>query len=238
LQIYSLTMKSKIKSFLKKYPILEKYFFLLKNGSPQIIKNIKGEKNRITVDKAALLKNCTFDIVGNSNEITINKSCVFNNVTFFIRGNNNKIHIDQHVHFNRGGSIWIEDMHCEAIIGSYSTFEDVHIAVTEPHSKISIGTDCMFAYDIDIRSGDSHSIIDTHTNKRINYAQDVVIGNHVWVAAHVSILKGVTLANNSVVATRSVVTKSFEQENTLIGGMPAKVIKEHITWDRKRIYQH
>lgn len=230
-------MKSKIRSFLKKYPTLQKFAFLLKNGSPKTIKNIKGENNLLTINNTALLKNCTFDIVGNSNEIVINEACVFNNATFFIRGNNNKIHIDPYVQFNRGGSIWIEDTNCEASIGAYSTFEDVHIAVTEPNSKITIGTDCMFAYNIDIRSGDSHSIIDTNTNKRINYAQDVVIGNHVWVAAHVSILKGVAIANNSVIATRSVVTKSFENENTLIGGMPAKIIKEQINWDRKRIYE-
>lgn len=230
-------MKSKIRSFLKNYPTLEKYAFLLKNGSSKTVKNIKGENNILTIHNSAILKNCTFDIVGNSNEITIDESCVFNNTTFFIRGNNNKIHIDNHVQFNRGGSIWIEDIHCEASIGAHSTFEDVHIAVTEPHSKITIGTDCMFAYDIDIRTGDSHSIIDTTTNKRINYAKNVVIGNHVWVASHVSILKGVTIGNNSVIATRSVVTKSVETENNLIGGMPAKIIKEQINWARKRIYE-
>ena len=36
---------------------------------------------------------------------------------------------------------------------------DVHIAVTEPGSKVQIGKECMFANDIDIRTGDSHSIL-------------------------------------------------------------------------------
>lgn len=94
----------------------------------------------------------------------------------------------------------------------------------------------MFAYDIDLRTGDSHSIIDAHTQKRINYAQNIEIGNHVWIASHVSILKGVRISDNSVVATRAVVTKSFEDENVLIGGTPAKKIKENINWDRQRIY--
>jgi acetyltransferase-like isoleucine patch superfamily enzyme len=95
----------------------------------------------------------------------------------------------------------------------------------------------MFANDIDLRTGDSHSIIDSLSSERINYAQDINIGNHVWVASHVSILKGVHISDNSVVATRAVVTKSFQENNILIGGMPAKKIKENINWDRQRTYK-
>lgn len=93
----------------------------------------------------------------------------------------------------------------------------------------------MFANYIDLRTGDSHSIIDIVANKRINYAQNIEIGNHVWVASHVSILKGVNILSNSIVATRSVVTKKFYKENILIGGIPANIIKENITWNRNRI---
>ena len=200
-------------------------------------KNVNGAKNVFEIDKSSLLFNCTFDIVGNKNIIEINESSSFSNVTFFIRGSNNKIKIGKNVRFNRGGSIWIEDYGCEVVIGDNSTFEDSHIAVTEPNSKIYIGKDCMFAYDIDIRTGDSHSIIDSLTNERINYAKNINIGNHIWVASHVSILKGVHIADNSVIATRAVVTKSFIDNNILIGGMPAKKLKDNINWDRRRIYK-
>jgi len=200
-------------------------------------KILKGTKNVFDIDKSVLLLNCTFDIVGSNNEIEINESSFLSNVTFFIRGDNNKIKIGKAVRFNFGGSIWIEDYGCEAVIGENSTFENSHIAVTEPNSKIQIGKDCMFAGDIDVRTGDSHSIIDSLTNERINYAQNVNIGNHVWIASHVSILKGVHIADNSVVATRAVVTKSFTDNNILIGGMPAKKLKENINWDRRRIYK-
>ena len=187
------------------------------------------------INKSAILYSCTFDIVGNNNEIEINALAILNNVTFYIRGDNNKINIGERVKFIRGGTLWIEDYECEASIGKQTTFEDVHIAVTEPKSKITIGEDCMFAYDIDLRTGDSHSIIDSVTNERINYAQNIVIGNHVWIASHVSILKGVCLLDNTIVATRSVVTKSFDENNIIIGGVPAKKIKENINWDRRRI---
>nr|WP_315253836.1 acyltransferase [uncultured Flavobacterium sp.] len=235
-------MKEKIKQIVKKFPFLYKYLRIIISGQKvketRLKKTIKGVNNVFNIDKSAILYNCTFDIVGNNNEIEICESSTFNNVTFFIRGDNNRIKIGRRVRFNTGGSIWIEDYNCEAIIGENTTFEDSHIAVTEPNSKITIGTDCMFAYDIDIRTGDSHSIIDSITNERINYAQNINIGNHVWIASHVSILKGVHISDNSVIATRAVVTKSFVEHNILIGGMPAKKLKENINWDRQRFYKN
>lgn len=234
-------IKQQIKQIIHHFPLLEKFIRLIR-GHTKIkdsisIRKIKGKNNNIQIDKSAILLNCTFDIVGNDNQIEIQASCIINNLTFYIRGNKNKIKIGKKVEFLKGGSIWIEDFECEANIGDYTSFVNVHIAVTEPRSKICIGKDCMFAYDIEIRSGDSHSIINAQTLKRINYAQNIEIGNHVWVASHVSILKGVKISDNSVIATGAVVTKSFENENILIGGTPAKKIKENINWNRKREYQ-
>lgn len=232
-------MKEKLKQIVKNQPMINKLFRVLKSGSnvKNIIpkKTIKGTGNVIKIHPSVLLFNSSFDIVGNNNSIEIDESSYFNNVTFFIRGNNNKIIIDKRVQFKKGGIIWIEDEDCEAWIGEDCTFEETHIAVTEPNSKIHIGKDCMFSLDIDLRTGDSHSILNAQTNERINYAQNITIGDHVWVGAHVSILKGVHIAQNSVIATRAVVTKSFLEPNVLIGGMPSKTIKENINWDRRRI---
>jgi acetyltransferase-like isoleucine patch superfamily enzyme len=93
----------------------------------------------------------------------------------------------------------------------------------------------MFAYDIDVRTGDSHSIISQETGERINYAQDVCIGDHVWIAAHTILLKGSAIPDNSIVATGSVVTRPFETRGIILGGNPAKTIKDGITWSRQRI---
>ncbi|MFN3404515.1 MAG: acyltransferase [Cytophagaceae bacterium] len=224
----------RIKRILKKLPFLGKLAFDKRNKT-KVTKAISGENNKIELDESSVLRHCKIEIEGNNNIIEIAKHCNFNNVTFYIKGHNHKIIIDKNVKFKRGGSLWIEDDNCQIIIGEFSTFEDVHIAVTEPFSKIEIGKDCMFAYDIDLRTGDSHSILDVKTNKRINHAKSIKIGDHVWVASHVSILKGVHISNNSVIATRSVVTKSFDEGNIAIGGSPAKKLKENITWDRRRI---
>ena len=176
-------MKEKTKSFFKHIPILNKYIRLLKDGkkinSTLPHKLIEGKDNSVKIDDSVLLSNCTFDIVGNNNEIEICESSMLKNVTFYIRGDNNKIRIAKNVRFMRGGEIWIEDTNCEANIGEYSSFQDTHIAVTEPNSKIDIGKDCMFAYDIDLRTGDSHSIIDSKTQKRINYAKSIIVVSNI-----------------------------------------------------------
>ncbi|MBD0304315.1 MAG: hypothetical protein ICV85_19810 [Tolypothrix sp. T3-bin4] len=95
----------------------------------------------------------------------------------------------------------------------------------------------MLAYDIDIRCGDSHSIIDLSTGKRVNYAKDIKINDHVWIAAHIQILKGVTVGSNSVIATGAVVTKDIPS-NSIAAGVPAKVVKTNINWERQRLYDY
>ena len=232
-------MKEQLKSFAKQSPFLLRAFRNFRDGTlfkKSYTKSIKGKSNILKIDTSARLNNCKIDIIGDSNEITIEADSLLNNVVIFIRGNQNKIRISREVKFNRGGELWIEDEHCELFIGEHTTFEETHIAVTEPNSKITIGKDCMFANDIDVRTGDSHSIIDAKSNERINHAKNVTIADHVWVGAHSSILKGSIIAENTVVATRSVVTKDFNEKGVLLAGIPAKVIKQNINWDRKRIY--
>jgi acetyltransferase-like isoleucine patch superfamily enzyme len=196
-------------------------------------KQVHGRGNIINW-KGAFLKRVTFGIHGNGNVIEIAPGAVLRNVTFHIIGNRHHIKIGAGCHFNRGGMIWFEDENGLLEIGAGTSIEEAHIAVTEPGRKISIGRDCLLAYDIDIRTGDSHSLLDGSTGRRINAAEDVIIGDHVWIATHVRILKGVRLEENSVVATGAVVVNPCEVPGVILGGNPARVIKENITWSKER----
>jgi acetyltransferase-like isoleucine patch superfamily enzyme len=195
---------------------------------------VKGRYNNIRTN-TSILKSTSIDIAGNRNEIVFGKGTMANDLEIFIKGNNNKIIIGDNCRFVKGGILWIEDDGCQIIIGKLTSFISAHLAATESNSKIIIGEDCMFAYDIDVRTGDSHSILDMYSGKRINYASDVRIGNHVWIAAHTIILKGVQIKDNCIVGSGSVVTKSCDESNVIYAGNPAVVVKKNIDWSRERI---
>jgi acetyltransferase-like isoleucine patch superfamily enzyme len=101
--------------------------------------------------------------------------------------------------------------------------------------SICIGSGCLFSYDIEIRTSDSHSIIDKTTSERLNYAQDVVIGDNVWVCAHARILKGAYVAAHSIIGNSSIVGSSCKDPYSIYAGIPAKKIKENINWITHRI---
>ncbi|WP_300976940.1 DapH/DapD/GlmU-related protein [Flavobacterium sp.] len=53
----------------------------------------------------------------------------------------------------------------------------------------------------------------------------IKIGNNCWIGSKVTVLDGVAIGNGCIIAAGSVVTKSFP-DNCIIGGVPAKIIKE------------
>jgi maltose O-acetyltransferase len=58
-----------------------------------------------------------------------------------------------------------------------------------------------------------------------NYADNILLGNNVWLGAGVIVLAGVSIGENSVVGAGSVVTKSLES-NCFYAGNPAMKIRD------------
>jgi acetyltransferase-like isoleucine patch superfamily enzyme len=56
------------------------------------------------------------------------------------------------------------------------------------------------------------------------YPAPIVLGKNVWICANATILPGVTVCDNSIVAAGAVVTKDVPT-NTVVGGVPATIIK-------------
>lgn len=192
----------------------------------------KGNHNKVHANHAILI-NCSITINGNNCEIRIKEDTLLENSSIFLSGNNQIIEIGSACRL-RNTSFWLEDGKNQISIGDKTTSEGAHIAATEMGGKITIGKDCMLSYDIDIRNGDSHPILTMDGQERINYAADVSIGNKVWIGAHSSILKGVTIGDHCIVGTNALVTSDF-QNNQLIAGIPAKVIRESVCWERDRL---
>ena len=92
-------------------------------------------------------------------------------------------------------------------------------------NSITIGDDVFISENCTLRDSDNHEML------REGYTQSapIVIGNHVWIGLNVTILKGVNIGDGCMVAAGSVVTKSFPP-GCLIGGVPAKILRENIRW--------
>ena len=87
---------------------------------------------------------------------------------------------------------------------------------------IEIGDDVLIGQQVVIATLNH----DLNPEKRSNMMpKPVKIGNKVWIGAHATILAGVTIGDNAVVAAGAVVTKDVPA-NVVVAGVPAKVIKE------------
>jgi len=98
--------------------------------------------------------------------------------------------------------------------------------------KVVIGDECAISWDCQFLDEDFHSITYTNKAKRVEDKSKnaIVIGNHVWMGCNVKIYKGSRIAEGCVIASDSIVKGIFKQKNCLIGGNPARVLKENIDW--------
>ena len=111
-------------------------------------------------------------------------------------------------------------------IGS-NTFIGIHSKIIATDS-VTIGSKCAISWNCQIGDNDLHALI--VDGNRMPSSAPVKIGNRVWIGSQVIILKGVTIGDGSVIAAGSVVTKSFPAQS-LIGGVPARIIREQINWE-------
>lgn len=87
---------------------------------------------------------------------------------------------------------------------------------------IDIGDDVMIGPNVSIIT--SGHPVDPSERRAFVTASPIAIERNVWIAAGVTIIGGVTVGENSVVAAGSVVTRDVPA-NTLVGGNPARVIR-------------
>lgn len=174
-------------------------------------------------------------------------------VTF--KGSNSMVEISEPCNFNNC-DITLGDNSCVKIGGTkfsisnfrISKLKDAVVVIGENFScigcnvenhdesglNIEIGEDCQFSYGIKIRASDGHAIYDNTTKEILNKpSKGIKIGNHVWLAADVVLLKDTKLSDNTIVGAKSLVTKTFSESNVILAGIPAKVIRRNVNWDRK-----
>jgi len=111
---------------------------------------IDGERNNVFIDENSSLSNCLIKITGNDNVISIGTGDSFNDCTIIVIDNYGRIIIG-----NNGSCVKTE-------------------FVTLEGKMISIGDDFMFANEIHIRTGDSHSLISYTDRERLNFQRTLL----------------------------------------------------------------
>lgn len=97
--------------------------------------------------------------------------------------------------------------------------------------SIEFGDNCLLSWDILIMDVDMHKIMDLKGSVS-NYPKPIRVGKHVWIGCRSTILKGVTLPDNIVIAAGSVISKSVNDSNCVVGndGRGLAVLKKDIQW--------
>lgn len=90
---------------------------------------------------------------------------------------------------------------------------------------ISIGKNTRISRNVQIWDDDHHNIVG-----KVQKKNEIIIGDNVWIGAGSIILKGVHIGEGSMIAAGAVVTRDVPA-HCVVGGVPAKVIKENFFWE-------
>lgn len=189
---------------------------------------IIGRRNVLISWSGVFARRCKFINHGKNNEINIGKGCRLNNCKIQIFGDNNTVNIDRDCVGN-GMDLWVSNGSYVSVGHNTHFSGKIHIACIEGR-KVRIGNQCLFSNEITFRTGDSHSIINKY-GERINPSEDIQIGNHVWIGQQVTVLKGAEIGSNSIIGTRALVTGRKFEDNVILAGSPAKIIRTGVLWN-------
>jgi len=90
---------------------------------------------------------------------------------------------------------------------------------------VSIGRECILADRVMLIDFD-HGVVEVERPIRLQgiYKRDVRVGHNVWIGYGACLLRGVTVGNNAIIGTNSVVTKDVP-DDAVVGGVPARVLR-------------
>lgn len=98
-------------------------------------------------------------------------------------------------------------------------------------STISFGDDFLGGWNVTIIDGDGHPIHELHSHRILNPFKPIKFGSHCWLAAQTSVLKSVSLSDDTIVPYGSVITKSCDEPFVIFGGQPNRILKNKVYRD-------
>ena len=211
------------------------YLFGIKVYENQKKPKLKGDlsDNKVTLPDTGKYN---VQIFGKNNEVYINPENKKSSLSLIIYGDNNKvtIHSTEETHLHGViGDINTKTKNTVLSVDKKTSIGNMFFILMDDNSQIKVGKNCMLSTNIEVLASDTHSILDENGNL-INQGEKIIIGDSVWIGKDVKILKNTTIPNGCVVGTGSIVSKKISTPNAILAGIPAKVVKENISWSRKR----
>lgn len=154
-----------------------------------------------------------------------------------IFGDNNKVIINTREAVNLDvliGGKEVKTNHASFCVGENTQINGLFCLLDEDKSSITIGRNCLLSWNIEMWRSDLHSIYDFDGNV-LNVGKEIIIGDNVWIGKDVHIAKNSRILNNSVVGWCSNVVGNFGEENVIIAGNPAKIVKRNIIWKKESV---
>ena len=139
--------------------------------------------------------------------------------TLFVLNEGSKLKVEGSFSIFSGSKVYI-NQDAEFNLGSGYINHDANISCFK---KIVIGHNVVISEGVTIRDSDNHSI------EGSEHTESIMIENNVWVGINATILKGVSIGEGAVIAAGSLVNKDVPAQS-LVAGVPAKVIKTNIKW--------
>lgn len=168
------------------------------------------KRTELDIAKNAKIVNCSIVVRGDGNKLVIADKAILRNSILEIMGNN-----------------------CTIMIGRASMIGDqCYLSAKEEGINLVIEEDCGLSRHVKVMTSDGHPVF--QEGRRINPAGDITIQRHTWIGDNVTILKGVTVGNDSVIGINSTVVKDVPSHCVAVGN-PAKVVRENIEWQAELI---
>ena len=97
-------------------------------------------------------------------------------------------------------------------------------------NSIIFGSDVLLGWNITFRDSDGHMII--VDNKPHDVNGTISVGDHTWICSECHVLKNGAIGSECVLGYGSLLTMKYSENNVLIAGWPAKIVRNKVKWLR------
>lgn len=147
------------------------------------------------------------------------RSIIENSGTLVLGGGN--------INIGHGSKISVSYGGCLSLGENFSITAESQICAKK---LIHIGENVLMSWQCLVMDTDWHSIYFDGT--KANEDMAISIEDNVWVGCRSTILKGAIIPQGCVVGANSNVVSAFTENNCIIAGNPAQIVKKHITWKK------